>query len=302
MLGGEKSYKQKEGLKDPVRSGFIRSHSPCLGRNKVRINQSISKIQMESGRKCEKHSRVCETFCFQCHKMEKPMCPICLCEHNAKEHSVKNAHITEVIQQNMEDIQKCLAQTAEKEQKIKTLTDQVEAAKKEKETVLAQADTKLKELEAFCQEQRTKADAEGKLLLDHCENIMGKMRNWEEKLQSRKAVPERLAPKLKDLIEKQNYWEAYDEVSNALVNEVQLNEQEVVQKFEQCDQVRGGLKKQLAELEAVDVRSEQKGLREQNDALSREVAALKGAPCCSSHRVHGEAAKATGGCGGERPG
>jgi hypothetical protein len=242
---------------------------------------------MESVRNCEKHKRACEAFCFQCHKIEKPMCPICLCEHNAEVHAVKSAHITQVIKQQMDAIRECLAQTPEKQQKIKELTEQAAAIKKEKDDVLGHMDDKLKLLEAYCKEQRVKTEESDKTLIQFCDDILGQMKGWEEKLRTREAVPERLAPKLDELMANQKYWEAYDESSNALQKEVQLNEQEVVQIFQKCDVARADFKKRLVEVEAVDVNGGSSPLREQNEKLTQELAALRGTSHCVPLRLDG---------------
>ena len=230
---------------------------------------------MENVRNCEKHKRVCETFCFQCKKIDKPMCPVCLCEHNAEVHSVKNAHITLVIQQGQEEIKQCLTQTAEKQQKIKTLTEQVEAARKEKDEVLGKMSDKLTQLETYCKEQRAKGEGSDKTILASLETILAQMKAWDEKLHTREAVPARLAPRVEELLGKQSYWDAYDEVYGALAKEVQLNEQEVATMFEECGKTRGEFKKQLTQVEAVSLTESDGKFKEQSEALERELAHLK---------------------------
>lgn len=231
-------------------------------------------------RKCEKHKRDCETFCFQCKGKEEPLCPICLCEHNAALHAIKNAHITTLITKCLDDIKTALDQTSVMEQKIGEHKGKAEAIRKEKDAVLIQVGEKLGALEAYCKTQHAQAEEFDKTLVDCLKNILVEMQQWKTKLEERVKVPARLNPKVNELLEAQKYWDAYDEATAALTNEVLLDEQEVAQVFEKCGKIGDELKKQFTKLDAVDVAGPgPMEMKKKCDELAQENAKMIGKSC-----------------------
>eukprot|EP00829_Urostomides_striatus_P001442 TRINITY_DN11617_c0_g2_i1.p2 TRINITY_DN11617_c0_g2~~TRINITY_DN11617_c0_g2_i1.p2 ORF type:complete len:103 (-),score=47.45 TRINITY_DN11617_c0_g2_i1:19-327(-) len=67
--------------------------------------------KMSEDQICSLHNRATEAFCMKCDGKIKPMCPICLCEHNEEKHGKGFVHITALIEEGMKDIHKCIDQT-----------------------------------------------------------------------------------------------------------------------------------------------------------------------------------------------
>ena len=222
---------------------------------------------------CTIHNKEFEIFCVLCQGPEKPMCSICLCEHNQKYHFKGNIHIGDVVLDELSKINEEVLNTAKQKELMKDHTMKLEEALRKKDAAKVQLDDKIKKMQEFWEKQASRATSNETSLSLCKDEIMKEVDKCKDSIND----PKELERRVKGLMSQHKYWLAYKELFKALRQGGKLNDKELEAQIAKYEALYQDLMNQLNEVEAAslcDVAGYKK-LAEENKANVDEIKDLK---------------------------
>lgn len=225
---------------------------------------------MKEGKFCSKHKRILECFCMQCDGIKTPMCPICYCEHNEK-HGQNSIHISTMIDQEKNKINKCIEASPEEKKKIEEFRSKVDELTKVKEELSRGISEKLEELKNLCEKKKELSKDISEKLQASAESTLTQLSNLEAKLSKRAKVSEELGPLLEKLKEDEKYWEAYDDVTKAYSSEIVIDYAEVKKTLQECENLCEDYKKEIESIPLSSGSTDKKEIQEMQLKLAKQA-------------------------------
>ena len=217
--------------------------------------------------RCVKHDKEYEAFCMECNGKAEPLCPMCLCAHNAK-HFKGNTHITVVIKEDMKRVATAFKNLDAQANQLKQHSSVLQKGLKKKNEIKATLEGRLGNMRKYIDAQANYAKEHNAKLLSAHETALKEIKKCENKIKENQDNPERIQQKVDGLIDKQKCWEAFKVVENALEQDAVLDDSLITEKSSEFEAVIKNYEEQLDEIEksAAIVIPAYKGLFEENKA------------------------------------
>jgi hypothetical protein len=204
------------------------------------------------------------------------MCAICLCEHQNQQHGRKVTHITNVIQEVLERVSSLMLNGEDQQQLIAGYNKKAEELMDEKEKTRVQVDDKLASLRAFYKKQKALVGANNAAIL-HChELILKATQKSEYKIQENMKDPKKIERRVADMIQKEDYWTAFEEANRALTEDACFDDAQIKEEFVKAQTLLKAYHEQLEALDITPLRiTKYNQLVEHNTGLVRECEMVK---------------------------
>jgi hypothetical protein len=217
---------------------------------------------------CEEHGRSKELFCFKCHKQELPMCAICLGKHENEAHGGQVVHITALIRDVLKKVGERMKEGGQHQQEIARHSEKAEELIKEKETIRKELDERLESLMLFYTQQKAIVADNNTAMLKSYERILKETQKAEYKINDNLQHPDKIANRVEDMINMEDYWVALAEANRALVEDVVFDDTSIKEELKDSEAFLQRYKDQLATLDITPLhRSKHQALTKEKDSL-----------------------------------
>ena len=228
---------------------------------------------MSNKGKCEKHSKDLEMFCFDCEGVKKPMCSLCMCEHYKTVHQKNHiVHVKDIIGDKLKIVETNILNISQLQEKLKGYSNKARENQIAKDNLKAELDAKLLRLKNLFKEQESLASENHANILRCHENTYKEISKCESKIMENQNDPQKIARNVQDMVNKQKYWEGYEEVNRALEDTTKLDDVEINKNLNDYDTL---LKKHQNLLAALDNTPEHAS---EYSLLKKENEQLRGIP------------------------
>jgi hypothetical protein len=236
------------------------------GEDKMKANAKAKvKNKLEH---CEEHGRSKELFCFKCRKQELPMCVICLGKHENEAHGGQVVHITELIRDVLKKVGERMKEGGQHQPNIARYSEKAEELIKEKETIRIELDERLKSLMLFYTQQKAIMTDNNTAMLKSYERILKETHKTEYNINDNLQHPDKIAKRVEDMINMEDYWVALAEANRALVEDVVVDESLIKEELKDSEACLLRFKDQLATLDITPLyRSKHQALTHEQDSL-----------------------------------
>ena len=228
---------------------------------------------MSNKGKCEKHSKDLEMFCFDCEGVKKPMCSLCMCEY-VKTLFPKTpiVHVADLIRDGLKEVEANIQNISKLQNQLKEYDNKATNNKIAKGDLKANLDEKLLRMKNFIEEQGSLASVNYVNILRCYEDTCKKIKKSESKIKESINDPHLIEKKVKDMIEKQKYWEGYEEVNRAVEDTKKLDDAEINKNFAEYEKLLNEHQNILDTLDMIPKHaSEYRLLKEENEQLKRSL-------------------------------
>jgi len=198
--------------------------------------------------RCAQHDREYEAFCMECNGRAEPLCPVCLCAHNAK-HFKGNTHITVVIKEDMKRVTAAFKNLDAQAEQLKEHNVALEKGLKKKNEIKAVLEGRLDNMRKYLGAQGDYAKEHSAKLLSSHESALKEIKKCEKKIKENKTNPEGIQQKVDVLINEQRCWEAFKEVERALKQDAALDDSQIIEKSREFEVVIKNYEDQLEQIE-----------------------------------------------------
>jgi len=204
---------------------------------------------------CFKHNRRKEVYCHKCPNKDIPMCALCMFEHQNEVHGERTVHITTIIQQVLAQVSERMKEGVIHQEVLAKHNDKAEKLITEKEQIRLQLDQKLESLMAFYTEQKTIVAENNAAMLKSYERILKESQKTEYKINDNLNNPDKVANRVKEMIDEEEYWQALAEANRALVEDVVFDDATIREELDNSEKYLQGYREQLATLDITPLHS-----------------------------------------------
>lgn len=176
------------------------------------------------------------------------MCAMCMCEH-VKQHRVSKAtHITSVVDGYLGKMKDVANMAKEQQEQISRHQRTAEAYLDQKDKIKAELEQKLESLLKLHGQQKELASDRNSTIMQCHENILKATKLCEHKIKE-KVNAKHIKTVISDLIQKRQYWQAYQKVTKAIAEGSKLDDQEILAELARWKDLNSKLSQQLADLQ-----------------------------------------------------
>ena len=204
---------------------------------------------------CFKHNRKKEAFCYKCPNRDIPMCALCMFIHQNEVHGEHTVHITTIIQGVLAQVSERMKEGVIHQDVLAKHNEKAEKLITEKELIRLQLDHKLESLMAFYTAQKTIVAENNAAMLKSYERILKESQKTEYKINDNLNNPDKVANRVKEMIDEEEYWQAYDEANRALVEDVVFDDATIREELDNSEKYLQAYKEQLATLDITPLHS-----------------------------------------------
>ena len=173
---------------------------------------------------CDIHNKDIEMFCRACKGEPKPMCPICLCKHLSQIHQIDQVyHISDAIEARQVEVVEEMKKGESQLEKMKAYEVRARGIVLAKEGLNTAIEAKLTQIESLRLDQNGIKKRNNEALYICYNKIAEELRIRNMKMLVMHHYPEIIKEKLKPLIEANKYWDAYQEVNRALLEDTKFD-------------------------------------------------------------------------------
>lgn len=220
---------------------------------------------------CADHKRSQELFCFKCRGREEPMCPLCMCKHQNEVHGEKTVHITTIIGDVLTQVSELMKGGVKHQEVITQHNAKAEKLITDKEAIRFQLDERLEGLMVFYTQQKAIVAENNAAMLKSHERILKETQRAEYKINDNLKNPDKVANRVKEMIDQEDYWPALAEANRALVEDVVFDDAQIKEELEKSEKCLQGYKDQLATLDIMPLHSTRYNtLMNENDTLRQQ--------------------------------
>ena len=206
---------------------------------------------------CEAHNRNKELFCFKCKGKEEPMCPLCMCTHQNEIHGERTVHITTIIGEVLTQVSELMKDGVQHQEVITQHNAKAEKLIKDKEDIRIQLDERLESLMVFYTQQKAIVAENNAAMLKSHERILKESQKAEYKINDNLNNPDKVANRVKEMIDREDYWQALAEANRALVEDVVFDDTQIKDELGKSEVCLQAYQHQLATLDIMPLHSTQ---------------------------------------------
>jgi len=221
---------------------------------------------------CKDHGKEFEAFCLSCKHESEPMCSFCLCEHNKKYHQCENVHIQDLVKNDLVKVRDSIVDLEPQKKQLKIHHQMIVEVAKSKDDVKKHLEAKLEKIKNYWDTQEEIAASQNSIILKCHEQLLKEIAKCEHRIKENAKDPERIQRTAEEMMKKQKYWNAYNEVQRALKQDAKLDETEINVQYAKYQELFKEYKKQYEDIERsadVDLSAYQ-GIMEKNEKLTGE--------------------------------
>jgi len=204
---------------------------------------------------CSEHNRWKEIFCRKCPEPHIAMCPICVCKHQNEKHEENTVHITTVIEDTLRQVKELMREGVTHQKVIAQENTEAERLIREKETIRLQLDQRLEGLMQFYTAQKAIVAENNAAMLNSYERIVKESQKVEFKINDNLNNPDKVANRVKEMIDDQHYWPALAEAKRALVEDVVFDDAPIREELGKSQEYLKKYQDQLATLDITPLHS-----------------------------------------------
>jgi len=153
---------------------------------------------------------------MECEKYASPMCSICLCEHNQQVHETNSVHISALVLQKLPNACAHMTNLDEQQSQLREFTKGAEESEKLKEKIKAAAEFEINKGIEFWKMQDLRMKERNDFLNKEHDKIKNEINRVSKEILDKAKDPKTIEEKIKALIAKQDYWQAYKEIEWAI--------------------------------------------------------------------------------------
>ena len=198
------------------------------------------------------------------------MCAMCMCDH-VKQHRVSKAtHITSVVDGYLGKMKDVANMAKEQQEQINRHQQTAEEYLDQKDKIKAELEQRLENLLKLHGQQKELASDRNSTIMQCHENILKATKLCEHKIKE-KVNTKHIKTVITDLIQKRQYWQAYQKVTKAIAEGAKLDDQEIIAELARWKDLNSKLSQQLADLQTQpkDLEEYQR-LRQENEQLRQD--------------------------------
>lgn len=199
------------------------------------------------------------------------MCPLCMCVHQNEVHGEKTVHITTIIQGVLTQVGELMKEGVKHQEEIARHSEKAEKLIKDKEAIRLQLDERLENLMDFYTQQKGIVAENNAAMLKSHERILKETQKAEYKINDNLKNPDKVANRVKEMIEEEDYWRALAEANRALVEDVVFDDTQIQEELVKSEKCLQGYQDQLATLDIMPLHSTKyNSLLEENEHLRQQ--------------------------------
>lgn len=219
---------------------------------------------------CYVHNRSKEIYCFKCKKRDEPMCPICMCNHQNEVHGEQAVHITTIIDDVLIKVSELMKGGVKHQEEITRHNTKAEKLIREKEEIRLQLDERLESLMVFYTQQKAIVAENNAAMLKSHERILKEAQKAEYKINDNLKNPDKVAHRVKEMVDKEDYWAGLAEANRALVEDVVFEDASIKEELTKSEKLLQAYHDQLATLDITPLHNAQyKKLIKDNEDLTQ---------------------------------
>ena len=227
---------------------------------------------------CELHQREFEAFCKDCGGLEKPMCSICLCEHNRDKHNSGNTHISVHIREGLKEINSEIKKVHKHKDEVAKHSENASRIMSEQNDIKGNIDNALNRVKENIKKYNQEVSKKSTVLLKCYEQLAKEITRCEHKINENISDPQKIERNVEAMAKQQKYWIAYKEVKRALKEDATPDASKIIEHANSYQKLLDDYKLQLKEINNfadIDVEKyhhykiEVEELRRDNEKLER---------------------------------
>jgi ElaB/YqjD/DUF883 family membrane-anchored ribosome-binding protein len=220
---------------------------------------------------CELHQREFEAFCEECGGIDKPMCSICLCEHNREKHKSKNTHISVYIGKGLEEINSEIKKVQKHKDEVAKHSENASRIMSEQNDIKGKIDYALNKVKENIKKYNQEVSKKSTVLLKCYEQLAKEITRCEHKINENISDPQKIERNVEAMKKQQKYWKAYKEVKRALIEDATPDASKIIEHANSYQKLLDDYKLQLKEVDnfaEIDVEKYQKNKLENEKLIT----------------------------------
>lgn len=214
------------------------------------------------------------------------MCSICMCEHQNERHGTNGTHITSLIHDVLAQVGKLIEKPEEQQRQIKEYNKSAEELITAKEAIRLKLEEKLENLRAVYKKHKALVAYHNAAILKCHETILKETQDGEHKLKESMKDPKRIERRVKEMVQREDYWVAYEEAKQALGDNTHVDDRQIKAEFAKCDMLLKAYQEQLMALDITSFDSTKYNkLLEDNAGLLGENQKISGITVMGSYNI-----------------
>lgn len=221
---------------------------------------------------CELHQKEYEAFCEECGDLDKPMCTICLIDHNRERHNSKNTHINFHIRKGLQEISTEIKKVQKHKDEVAKHSENASRIMSEQNDIKSKMDNALNKVRENIKKYNLEVSKKSTVLLKCYEQLAKEITRCEHKINENISDPQKIERSVDAMTKQQKYWKAFKEVKRALKEDATPDASKIVEHETDYQQLLDEYKKMLEEIENfADIDAEKyKLLKEENAKFKKE--------------------------------
>lgn len=198
---------------------------------------------------CELHQREFEAFCEECGDLEKPMCTICLIDHNRERHNSKNTHINVHIRKGLQEISSEIKKVQKHKDEVAKHSENASRIMGEQNDIKSKMDNALNKVRENIKKYNLEVSKKSTVLLKCYEQLAKEITRCEHKINENISDPQKIERSVDAMTKQQKYWKAFKEVKRALKEDATPDASKIVEHETAYQTLLDDYKKMLEEIE-----------------------------------------------------